>query len=260
MRRHLRRSILPAVMALMLTTALCACQPKTSGLAGADGLTTGTTGPSSFKETAALGQAWQADQKNVGKGLAFASGLGAIGQTDQQLTVLDQIYRDHPADARVALLYGNTLVKANRAADALPVLERAAASPAADWHVHNTLASAYDQQGQFERAQSEYAAAIKLQPNQLSVMNNMALSMALHGDLKPAEKLLRTAVALPQANSEPRLRQNLALVVGLQGRYEESRKIASEDLPPDQVEANLEYLRQMTAQSSTWQQLSSSKS
>jgi len=51
------------------------------------------------------------------------------------------------------------------------------------------------------------------------------------------------------------VRQNLALVVGLQGRFDEARSIASKDLPPDEVDANLAYLQQMLSQPNTWAQL-----
>ena len=54
---------------------------------------------------------------------------------------------------------------------------------------------------------------------------------------------------------EPTLRQNLALVVGLQGRFDEAKDIASKDLPPVQVEANMTFLRNMLAQPDPWQQL-----
>jgi len=40
------------------------------------------------------------------------------------------------------------------------------------------------------------------------------------------------------------------------GRFDEARKIASEDLPPDQVDANMAYLKKMLSQPNTWQQLS----
>jgi Flp pilus assembly protein TadD len=62
-------------------------------------------------------------------------------------------------------------------------------------------------------------------------------------------------MAQPAAASNPRIRQNLALVVGLQGRFDEAKKIASEDLPPDQVEANMAYLQQMLASQNTWAKL-----
>lgn len=86
------------------------------------------------------------------------------------------------------------------------------------------------------------------------------MSYALEGNLKQGETTLRSAMALPQGQKNPRIRQNLALVVGLQGRFEESRKIASEDLPPEEVEANMAYLQKMLSQPNTWQQLSNKTS
>jgi Flp pilus assembly protein TadD len=46
----------------------------------------------------------------------------------------------------------------------------------------------------------------------------------------------------------PKVRQNLALVVGLEGRFAEAEKIASADLPVDEAAANVKYLREMLAQ------------
>ena len=46
------------------------------------------------------------------------------------------------------------------------------------------------------------------------------------------------------------MRQNLALVVGLQGRFQEAETIARGDLSPDEAAANVAYLRQMLAQQS----------
>ena len=88
------------------------------------------------------------------------------------------------------------------------------------------------------------------------MLNNLGMSHALEGDLTQAEATLRQASLLPKAKTEPRIRQNLALVVGLQGRFDEARKVASEDLPPAEVEANMAYLKKMLSQPNTWQQLS----
>ena len=51
------------------------------------------------------------------------------------------------------------------------------------------------------------------------------------------------------------MRQNLALVVGLQGRFEEAEKIAGSELSPEQAKANITYLRGMLAQQNAWSQL-----
>jgi Flp pilus assembly protein TadD len=62
---------------------------------------------------------------------------------------------------------------------------------------------------------------------------------------------LRRAAA---RSRDPRVRQNLALVVGLQGRFAEAESIARADLPPDDAAANVAYLRQMLAQQNGMQQ------
>jgi len=54
---------------------------------------------------------------------------------------------------------------------------------------------------------------------------------------------LRRAMERPGADA--RVRQNLALVVGLQGRFAEAETIARADLPPEQAAANVAYLQQM---------------
>ena len=76
------------------------------------------------------------------------------------------------------------------------------------------------------------------------------MSHLLEGNLKQAENYLRQAAAQPAADS--RVRQNLALVVGLQGRFEEAEQIARRELSPQQAEANVGYLRQMLAQQNAW--------
>lgn len=48
------------------------------------------------------------------------------------------------------------------------------------------------------------------------------------------------------------MRQNLALIVGLQGRFAEAEDIARREMTPDQAETNIAYLRQMLAQQNAW--------
>jgi Flp pilus assembly protein TadD len=84
-----------------------------------------------------------------------------------------------------------------------------------------------------------------MRPDEPSILSNLGLSYALSKNLTDAEATLRKAVA--QQPVDPRVRQNLALVVGLQGRFAEAEQIARADLPPDQAAANVAYLRQMLA-------------
>lgn len=244
-------------LVLVSSLGLAGCQQKSAGLDGVDSMNTASTAPASYQETAALGKSWKADPANIKKGIAYANGLEAVGQTDQQLAVLRSLYDSNPGHPQLASLYGKKLLAGGQASEALPVLESAAAN-SNDWRVHSALGSAYDQQGLYDDARKSYQKALALDANNLSVLNNLGMSYALQGNLKEAEKVLRQANGLPKAASQPRIRQNLALVVGLQGRFEEASDIASRDLPPGQVEDNMAYLKKMLAQPNTWQQLSES--
>lgn len=250
------RGIATALLVMVSATALAGCEQKTAGLGGTDPLTTASTDKGSFKRTAALGAAYQKDPGNAAKAIAYANGLEGIGQGDKALQVLKQLYDSSNRDPQIGSVYGKKLVSSGRGASAIPILEDVAKSPDADWRVYSALGSAYDQEGQFEDARKQYTMALAKNPDEVGVLNNLGMSYMLQGDLKNAETTLRKAQASPKAKSVPRIRQNLALAVGLQGRFDEARRIASEDLPPDQVEANMAYLQKMLSQPNTWQQLS----
>jgi Flp pilus assembly protein TadD len=110
-----------------------------------------------------------------------------------------------------------------------------------------------DQLGNPNEARRLYQEALKLSPEEPSVLNNLGLSYVFTNELTKAETTLRRAVASPRADS--RVRQNLALVVGLQGRFEEADRLVSAELPPDEARANVAYLRSMMSQANTWKQL-----
>lgn len=245
---------LGAALLLSASVAVMGCQSKSAKL-DSDPLTTASTAEPSFKKTAELGEMWKANPKDTKLGLAYADSLEQIGQGEQRMQVLERLATQNPGDVSLKAGYGKALLTSGRAGEAVAVLEEAANTGKADWKTLSALGSAYDQDGQNAKARQQYEKALALQPGELSVMNNIGMSHALEGNLGEAEKVLRAAMAEPGSAKLPRIRQNLALVVGLQGRFDESRDIASADLPPDQVEANLNYLQKMLSQSNTWKQL-----
>ena len=85
--------------------------------------------------------------------------------------------------------------------------------------------------------------ALKIVPDEPSVLSNLGLSYMLTRELPNAEQTLRRAYGNPRADA--RVRQNLALVVGLQGRFAEAETIAKGDLPAEEAAANVAYLREM---------------
>jgi Flp pilus assembly protein TadD len=82
----------------------------------------------------------------------------------------------------------------------------------------------------------------------------MAMGPLTSGDLVAAEGLLRRAAAHPDAGL--RVRQNLALVLGLKGDLVEAERMLRRDLPPEAADANLAWIRQRSGAGSagarTW--------
>lgn len=175
--------------------------------------------------------------------MAYAKALRETDQRAQAAAVLEQAAIHHPEYKPLLGAYGRALADAGRYKEALAVLNNAHTPDAPDWHILSAQGAVLDQMGRHDEARRYYMTALAAAPNEPSVLSNLGLSYALSHDLKNAEATLRKAVALPGASEKTR--QNLALVVGLQGRFDEADKIARADLPPDQADANVAYLRDM---------------
>ena len=52
-----------------------------------------------------------------------------------------------------------------------------------------------------------------------------------------------------------RVRQNLALVLALEGKFDEAQQVAGRDLTPNEASQNIAYIRGMVAQSNNWKKL-----
>src|SRR5258708_28080452 len=89
-----------------------------------------------------------------------------------------------------------------------------------DWRILSVQGTVLDQLGRNDEARQYYASALKIVPGEPSVLSNLGLSYALSKYLPKAEETLRRAYG--SAGADTRVRQNLALVVGLQERFAEA--------------------------------------
>ena len=117
--------------------------------------------------------------------------------------------------------YGRALADVGKHEQALEVLNRAHTPDRPDWRILNVQGVVLDQLGRHQEAQRYYATALRIVPEEPSVLSNLGLSYALSKNLPEAEATLKRAAA--GRSPDPRVRQNLALVVGLQGRFAGSR-------------------------------------
>jgi Flp pilus assembly protein TadD len=251
------KSAMGLAMVLAAGLMLSACQKNAASL-NADGITTASTTAAnepSFKRTEALNKQWKSDQTNVDLTLAYAANLEQLGQKPTQLEVLRTTAIQTRSVGSAQSKLGRAMLAAGDAQGATEALNRAAELNPNDPQALSALGAVLDQQTQHVQAREKYQAALAITPNDVGIMNNLAMSYALQGKLQDAESTLKKALSLPTAKAQPRVRQNLALVVGLQGRFDEAKQIASQDLPPDQVQANMDYLQQMLGRQNTWAQL-----
>jgi Flp pilus assembly protein TadD len=196
-------------------------------------------------EAEVYGQQYRKDPGNADLAVRYAQALRASGQRAQAVAVLEKTSMSNPHDKTVLGAYGRALAEVGDYNQALEVLERAHSRDQPDWHILSAQGAVLDQIGRHAEAQRHYLTALKIAPEEPSILSNLGLSYALSKNLREAEATLRRAAAHPPI--DPRVRQNLALVVGLQGRFAEAETIAQADLPPDQAAANVAYLRRMLA-------------
>ena len=201
--------------------------------------------PTWRRDVEVYGQQYRANPTNRDVALHYAQALRATGQRAQAVAVLERASLENPHDKAVLGAYGRALAEAGDYNQALEVLGRAHSPDQPDWHILSAQGAVLDQMGRHAEAQRYYLTALKIVPDEPSVLSNLGLSYALAKDLRNAEATLRRAAA--RRPVDPRVRQNLALVVGLQGRFAEAEAIARADLPPDEAAANVAYLRQMLA-------------
>ena len=242
------RLLASAALVAVLGLSVGGC--TTTGRSDVTGSIGSPSQPTTDAEWRRVGDAWgeryRADPKNAEAAIRYAQALRATEQRDQAAAVLERASIENPHDKELLGAYGRALADVGRYEQALGVLSRAHTPDQPDWRILNVQGAVLDQLGRHPEARKNYANALRIKPSDPSVLSNLGLSYALTKNFKEAEGTLRQAAAQPGA--APKVRQNLALVVGMQGRIAEAEKIASAELPPAQAQANVTYLRETLAQ------------
>ncbi len=237
-----------AAVAVLLATGLAGCQtaglPDVTGALGARAeARTDAPAPDPRQGIDALGERYRANPKDADVALRYGQALRANGQRQQASAVLEQATNSHPGNKPLLAAYGRALADNGAFQQAFDTLARAHSRDNPDWRLLSVQGTVLDQMGKPDEARRYYASALKIVPEEPSVLSNLGLSYMLTKELPRAESTLRRAYANPQADA--RVRQNLGLVVGLQGRFAEAETIVKADLPPDEAAANVAYLKQM---------------
>jgi Flp pilus assembly protein TadD len=248
------RLLASAAIAALLGLSLAGCKTMGDDTTGSISATDRPRSDAEWRQQLDVwGKRYRDDTGDAEAALNYSRALRATEQRAQAVAVLEQASIRNPRDMALLGAYGRALAEAGDLNQALDVLGRAHTPDNPDWRILNAQGAVLDQLGRHAEAQSHYSAALKIVPNESSVLSNLGLSYALMKDLKRAEATLRQAGAQPNAN--PKVRQNLALVVGLQGRFADAEMIARSGLPEAEAAANVNYLREMLAQQNEWKKM-----
>jgi len=130
---------------------------------------------------------------------------------DDAIHTLSQLMLVASDDARVVGEYGKTLTEKGRAQDAVQFLTRATQLQPTDWSLYSALGVAYDQLGDQSSARMAYEHALKLNPNEPSILNNYALSRMLANDPETARQLIARAQTAGGV-SDPKIARNIEMM------------------------------------------------
>lgn len=149
--------------------------------------------------------------------------------------------KDLPADesGRVCMAYAEELAKNGDEVQAILLYEKARKNDPKS-HVSRRLAVLYDRQGDFQKAQEEYHKALKQDPRDADLLNNMGYGYYSRGRWTEAELYLRQALAVKPKHPEATM--NLGLCVGAQGRYAEALELFEKAATRAQARCNLAFV------------------
>jgi len=172
--------------------------------------------------------------------LKLAKAMRALGKYEEAGAAADQLLVLQPSNLEALLESARDKIADNQGFYAVDVAQRAEALAPRDWRPVSLMAIALEQSDRESDALEAHRKALALAPDNPATLTNLGMYLAVHGDPAGAEPLLRKAVAAPGASAQER--QNLALVLGLQGKFDEAERLARQDLPPAMVQNNLAYL------------------
>ncbi|MQX37304.1 tetratricopeptide repeat protein [Roseospira navarrensis] len=258
-----RRGLSLGLVALCAALVLQGCASSQDGRGGATGAGPGGQDEALYQALAQMAQTSEANNKydlavdqyrrlveaspeEPAYILGLARNLRYLGRPQEAVRTLRRAIvedrLDETLDARLEL--ARALMAVGASVDASNQVADLMNSAPGDPRVLALVGILADREGRHAEAQAAYRAAMAADPSDLRSANNLALSLALTGDLTQAIQV-QTEVASDSRATLP-MRQNLALLYAVAGRMDMAERVTRAILPQaqaDRVVADLARLQ-----------------
>lgn len=161
------------------------------------------------------------------------SALGFFGRADDVT----------PDNGRVKAGLGRAMLQLDQIGDGLRLMELAGNLGYSDFGLLADRGLARDLAANQAGAQADYAAALRLNPDDAKVMRRQAVSYGISGQLDLADKALQPLLY----KSDRAAWRDKAFILAMNGRTAEAVKIANQVMPAQLASAIKPYLERMTA-------------
>ncbi|MBE7210174.1 MAG: tetratricopeptide repeat protein [Gluconacetobacter diazotrophicus] len=238
--------ILAPMLALGASLALGACADRTGGLRDTPSLGVADSALSNGDPDFALRIAQRmiaADPNNAAAWVRQGDAFAAMENPFQARGSYQKALALSPAAVGAQMGMGRLAIRSNPG-EAVGwfrrVLERRSdQEPAAN----NDLGIALDLLGQHAAAQDSYRRALDLQPDLSAAQVNLGLSLALSGHAREGAAMIRPLAE--GTGATPRMREDLATALLLDGQDDAARQVLSHDVPPERLDDSLRALRSL---------------
>lgn len=194
------------------------------------------------KATGYWGEKFSKSPSTLEYALNYSRNLRAMGRKREALAALQHASNYHAQNREFASEYGRLALELDQVQTAKSVLSFADDPAKPDWRVISARATVLAKEGSNKDAIAMFERALVLSNRNPSVVNNLAMAYTLDGRAAEGEKLLREAATKSQSD---KVQKNLALVLGLQGKYDEAKVIGGRVLPHTTVAEDTNLVRKI---------------
>ncbi len=194
------------------------------------------------KATAYWGEKFSKSPNTLEYALNYARNLKAMDRKREALAALQHASTYHAQNRELASEYGRLALELDQVQTAKSVLAFADDPTKPDWRVVSARGTVLAKEGNHKDAIPMFQRALTLSNGNVSVLNNLAMAYALDGQPAESERLLRDAAAKGQSE---KVQKNLALVLSLQGKYDEAKAVGTNVMSPSTAASDTSLVRQM---------------